>query len=550
MRFAGVIGLAVLTGSVVPALAGQQVASASLAATSCSGPFAQQPAPVPGSNDNVLHATAASGPGHMWAVGRQTITTPGFQNLIISNDGHGWSEVAAPNPGPADELQSVSASGSSDAWAVGYYTTGNASKPEAPEALHWDASSWTSVPLPALPGDFDTDNGAGIVDISPADAWLVGAWFKPGGRDNSFIAHWNGTAWSMVTRLPGLAMHDLAASGRGDVWALGTGSGPAFPAVIEHYNGSKWTLSATLPGVRLHRLASVSRDQAWAVGSNAAETATATVEWNGSAWNAVPSPNPSTEDSLRDVAAVPGGGLWAIGTEMDFSSGGGEPSPMAMHWDGTAWTAVPAIGVGGAAGSFLGISAATSSRVVVVGSGGAKANPLVADLCPITVKDAGFAPAAAQTAASGAAAYWEVPTSDKTSHELADGSGFGLFDSGPEAPGSSYAFAFPASGTYTVIDRSDGATETVRVPILNWEPNSTPTRLVWADAAPPAGAHFEVQMLAPGSTRFVHFKDTTKVGGFVGLRLPAGTYKFRSRMRNPARGVTTGWSPVLTVTLS
>ena len=90
MRFAGVIGLAVLTGS---ALAGQQAGAASLTAAGCNGPFAQVTSPAPGSFDNVLFATAASGPRDMWAVGRQSITS-GYQNLIIFNSGHGWSQVA------------------------------------------------------------------------------------------------------------------------------------------------------------------------------------------------------------------------------------------------------------------------------------------------------------------------------------------------------------------------------------------------------------------------------------------------------------------------
>jgi hypothetical protein len=557
MRFAGVIGLAVLTGSV---LAGRQAGAASLTAAGCTGPFAQVTSPAPGAFDNVLFATAASGPGDMWAVGRQSITS-GYQNLIIFNGGHGWSQVASPNSGKTpnyDWLRSVSASGPSDAWAAGTYATSDPGQPFAPEALHWDGSSWTSVPLPALPGEVNTDPGVGILDISPTDAWLVGSWLR-GGIGRSFIAHWNGTAWSLVTHPAVNALTHLAASGPKDVWADGTGAGPSFPAVIEHYNGSRWTRSASLPGIGLNGLTSVSRHQAWAVGSKLGGlptgNGTVAMEWNGSAWNVVPTPGSSTDGSaLRDVTAVPGGGLWAVGSEEDVSTGFGFSEPVAMHWDGTAWTAVPAIGVGGSSGGFTGtltgVVAPTASRVVAVGWGATQRVSLVANLCPFTVSDTGIAPATAQTSGPGAAAYWEIPASDKTGHELVDGSGFGLFDSGPKAPGSSYAFAFPASGTYTVTDRSDGATEKVRVPILNWNSSGSRTELQWADAAPPAGAHFEVQMMAPGSTRFVHFKDTTKAIGGVGRHLPAGTYKFRSRMRNPASGVTTGWSPVLTVTLS
>ena len=352
-----------------------------------------------------------------------------------------------------------------------------------------------------------------------------------------------------------IALDALAATGPDDVWATGVGASPSFPAVIEHYNGSAWTTSATLPGIRLGAISSVSPTEAWAVGTGgSSQDATATAEWDGSAWKVVPSPNPSAQDSLNAVSAVPGGGVWAVGTEVDFGTGIGESQPMAMHWDGTAWTAVPATGVApdisGTTGAFLGVVALTDSHVITVGYGSARADSLVAGLCPFAVQDTGFAPSSAKVSGPGAAAYWVIPASDTTSHELVDGTGFGLFHSGVKAPGTSYAFAFPASGTYVVTDSSDGAAEQVGVPILAEQlPGHRPT-LEWASAPPPSGARFEVQDIAPGGTTFTRFRYTTTTGGSLGLRLPAGTYKFRSRLRNPASGVATRWSPILTVTVS
>src|SRR5215472_11532044 len=86
--------------------------------------------------------------------------------------------------------------------------------------------------------------------------------------------------------------------------------------------------------------------------------------------------------------------------------------------------------------------------------------------------------ASAEVTGPGASAYWAVPASATSSHRLADGTGFGLFDSGIKAPGSSYAFAFPASGTYVVTDRSDGAQQKVAVPILTVPASNPPARLV------------------------------------------------------------------------
>ena len=554
MRFASIIGWVALAGSVVPALTGQQAAPAASALASCTGPFVKVASPSPGSSDNVLFATAAAGPGHMWAVGRQYSGT-NYRNLILSNAGHGWSQVAAPNPGPTDnQLTAVSASGPSDAWATGWYLTGHSAKPIAPQALHWDGSSWTAETLPALPAELDSDAGPGILDISPTDAWLVGADLS-GSTDASVLAHWDGTTWSLVTHpAAAIALTALAASGPNDVWAVGVGAGPTFPAMIEHYDGSAWTTSATLPGIRLGSVSSVSPAVAWAVGTSNDGNATATVEWNGSAWKVVPSPNPGSQpDGLTAVSALAANDVWAVGSDVDFGSGVGETQPMAMHWDGTAWTAVPATGtapdVSGGTGTFLGVVALTATHVVAVGFGSSQADSLVADLCPFTVGDTGFVPSSANVSGPGAAAYWVVPASDPTSHRLADGSGFGLFDSGTLAPGSAYAFAFPASGTYLVTDKSDGATEKVGVPMLAITNFGGRKVLEWANAAPLAGVRFQVQDIPPGGTKFVIFRNTRMTGSRLALQLPPGTYKFRSRMRDGTTGAATGWSPAVTVTL-
>lgn len=547
MRFAGVAGLVVLAGSVASSVMGQQAPSAPVAAaTSCTGPFTQVASPSPGSSDNILFGTAASGTDNMWAVGRQFDGSI-YRNLTLLDSGNGWSRIPSPSPGPPlpggnvgyNALDAVSTSGPSDAWAAGAYVDANLST--LPEAMHWDGSSWTLMPLPALPGNFDSDNGAGIVDISPTDVWLVGAYYTSG-PDTSFAAHWDGTAWSLVSPPGAVALSAASASGPDDVWAIGVGPGPSFPAMIEHYDGSAWTTSATLPGIRLSGVTSISPSQAWAVGTG--PNGPATVEWNGSSWNIVPSPNPHNDASLRAVSGVAGGGVWAVGSYTDFSSGVGYGQPMAMHWDGTAWAAVPA---GGFTGSLFGVVAVTPSRIVVVSSGQAKS--LVAQLCAFRVQDGGFTPSSAKVSGPGAAAYWVFPASDTSGHELVDGSGFGLFDSGLKAPGASYAFAFPASGTWLVTDRSNGARENVAVPILTVPGRSGLPALWFAAAPPPTGARFAIQDIPPGGTKFVRFASTTKLTWKLSQTLPAGTYKFRSRLRNATSGAATGWSPTLTLTL-
>src|SRR6202034_2411104 len=164
-------------------------------------------------------------------------------------------------------------------------------QPEAgdrPQVLHWDGHSWATVALPALPGRVNTDFGPAIVDISPTDAWLAGGWLT-NSTVGSYIAHWNGTRWTLVHHPPVVTFSSLAADGPDDVWAAATGAGPAFKAVIEHYNGSAWTTSAQLARLGLAGITAVGPGEAWAVGWNGPQTAI--VRWNGSAWKLVASPN-------------------------------------------------------------------------------------------------------------------------------------------------------------------------------------------------------------------------------------------------------------------
>jgi hypothetical protein len=58
----------------------------------------------------------------------------------------------------------------------------------------------------------------------------------------------------------------------------------------------------------------------------------------------------------------------------------------------------------------------------------------------------------------------------------------------------------------------------------------------------------ETRASSEGATRTNH-SPSERLHRRARRVLPAGTYKFRSRMRNPATGVATGWSPTLTATV-
>ena len=135
--------------------------------------------------------------------------------------------------------------------------------------------------------------------------------------------------------------------------ALLVGAGPA--AAGEGQAG--WTVVAAPPigqNANLAGVASSSDSDAWAVGSEngAANTglgAKALIDhWNGTAWTQVAAP--VTAGNTASLAAVSTSGpadAWAVGSTRTSRY---TFSPLALHWNGTAWTDVFIGGLSGTAG--------------------------------------------------------------------------------------------------------------------------------------------------------------------------------------------------------
>jgi hypothetical protein len=69
----------------------------------------------------------------------------------------------------------------------------------------------------------------------------------------------------------------------------------------------------------------------WAVGydtpAGATTPQTLTLNWNGSAWSTVSSPDAGTSSALDSVSALPGGEVWAVG----YSGVAGSFNPLALE---------------------------------------------------------------------------------------------------------------------------------------------------------------------------------------------------------------------------
>ncbi len=136
-------------------------------------------------------AFAGDGGADVWAVGEMIGPASSDDFAMRRNSDGSWSPVAT---GTNQLLEAIWASGTGDAWAVGYDT-----KP----IIHWDGTAWApaSGPAAAL---------AAIWGAQSDNVWAVGAG----------ISHWDGSVWSSVP-YRGAGLEAVSGSDAGTVWAVG-----------------------------------------------------------------------------------------------------------------------------------------------------------------------------------------------------------------------------------------------------------------------------------------------------------------------------------------
>jgi hypothetical protein len=270
-----------------------------------------------------------------WAVGSN-----GAKTLILHWNGKTWSSspaaVAAAPPPPtrfstAGGLAGVAAASASSAWAVGHAGTGS------PKVLmlHWNGSKWSRVTSPRVltgPGEL-----AAITVVSAKDAWAVGytGTFTTTASTRTLLLHWNGTAWSQVTRpapVAGALSGVTATASRG--WAVGyVPNGHNFPnSLALRLSGATWSRASISGGIELVGAAITGTNAAWAVGYN--EQGSELERWNGSKWTFEPSILPDDLYLMPAIAAGPGGTAFTVGVKQSFTA---SPVPVVLRLTGSSW---------------------------------------------------------------------------------------------------------------------------------------------------------------------------------------------------------------------
>lgn len=324
--------------AVAVAIASLTAITAATPAMAAAGAWTQVPTPNPNVQFTNVQSVDALNDSDAWAVGYVSPPQGGpNQPLALRWNGTAWSSVAVPLLGTGTMLWGVSASGPSDAWAVGSFFSrpaGSYHTVTTPTALHWNGTGWSAATVPG------GGNLFGVATLGPSDAWAVG----------DTVKHWDGVAWSAIaTPSPNPSgvgtgsLSAIAARSATDVWVVGSYSPRRHvtSAFSLHYDGVSWRVVPMPAGTQVWSVTTVAANDAWAVGQTTSGTVQPVAEhWDGTAWSVVASPTVAAGAYLRSVSARASGDVWAVGPA--FTGEAGVVQALTVHWNGMAWSSAPA----------------------------------------------------------------------------------------------------------------------------------------------------------------------------------------------------------------
>jgi hypothetical protein len=326
-----------------------------------------------------------------------------------------WSVIPSPNLVQSNNhwLTDVYASASNDVWAAGYYNDGYR---DHPLILHWEGTQWTVAPMPVLTESSRLE----AVDGSPdGDLWAAGTEQDDEyivGDEHPIVFMRYSTACPPATATPtttpsaspsptactpGLkqvqapavgahnSLRDMYAASAGDIWAVGEYRPERmgrFLPLIQRWDGTAWTIVPSNPGgvgySKLWGVDGMGANDVWAVGEYTDPVTQVTSplakHWDGTAWANVPVQGPGTLNNvLRDVVAFAPNDVWAVGAYYDYRY---DWRTLIMHWNGIEWAVVSSPNPASAENTLHAIAAGPTGEMWAVGykrNSGASRWPLV-----------------------------------------------------------------------------------------------------------------------------------------------------------------------------
>jgi hypothetical protein len=245
-----------------------------------------------------------------------------------------WQIVAAPSAQSSAALADVAARDARSAWAVG-----GEGSPSVPLVVRWNGRHWVKQATPGWPGT--------LTDVTTA----------PGGTWASGVDQSTGTA-KLVREIAGvwaprdfprsddptLRITGLSALPGGRLWLSATYGSPTL-SMLAFYDGRGWT-ETPLPAecaarCAIQQVEARGARDVWAVGTGVPPSPGVVtgiaLHWDGTTWTAGLSNGADNVVNLYDVHAVSANDVWAVGYKAVFSSPRAYSASIVLHYDGTSW---------------------------------------------------------------------------------------------------------------------------------------------------------------------------------------------------------------------
>jgi hypothetical protein len=292
------------------------------------------------------------------------------------------------------------------------------------------------------------------------------------------------SAWTVVANPHQGTLTGVTSLAPADVWSVGffwSQQAGAYRSLAEHWNGSAWSAMVPprgSPGDNvLNAVSGSASNDVWAVGHQARRfqsypTVPLAVHWNGTAWSVARTPAVSGSGDLHGVAALAPDDVWAVG-ELGSSNG-----PLIEHFDGTAWTLAASPDLPGFA-ELNAIAARSPNDIWAVGS--------YADGTGVT---------ATLTEHFDGSTWSVVPSPNSDEYNQLTGVALSRTGSGAWASGNRN----PEVGYFTLTERFDGS---------RWTISQTP------DVGAPNNELNAVTVLPNGVAYTVGYKSQPSVGPLI-----------------------------------
>jgi hypothetical protein len=301
------------------------------------------PLPNVGLNINTLLGVSVVPSGKAWAVGYFVNAEYKQQTLVEHYDRSDWSVVPSPSPGERQNiLYEVAALSDRDVWAVG--ATQDAKDLWRTLALHWDGDEWSVEPTPN-PGATGNLFYA-VTAISSTSVYAVGQQAGTGFPGKALIERWDGHDWDVVpteTDRGGTDMPLGVTATASIVTTVGDRESSKAPYTTFVASGAPsdvdgvGTPNSGAGENDLFGVATAADGTTWAVGwlidPSSGNHLTLVEHGVAGTWTLVPSPSPNPangDNGLSSVAAIPGGGLWAVGNTTNAD---GNLATLVLHHD-------------------------------------------------------------------------------------------------------------------------------------------------------------------------------------------------------------------------